>query len=465
MRTDCSQLQFPFQAHFSRTVVADFDGGEITSDGGALLLREADLSGSVTERFAGCFTDHRDPERTRHSLLEMVRQRVHGLALGYEDVADHEQLRRDSLFLVLAGREDFSEPLAGKSTLNRLEVSAAPERCDPRYHRIDFSHDKFHVLCREFFHEAIEEEQNGAPAQVILDLDATDTPTHGDQESTHFHAYYDHYCYLPLYVFAGDHLLHAELRPSNIDAAKGSIGALAPIVESIRRRWPSCRIVVRGDSGFCRDWLMEWCEEHGVSYIFGLAKNERLKQRCAKKMEKARRRFLSTGKPARFYQSFTYRTRKSWSARRRVVAKCEHLAKGENPRFVVTNLLSCEISAQDLYENGYCPRGDMENRIREQLDLFGDRMSCSAMAANQLRLAMSAIAYVLMCRVRRALRNTELANAQPQTIRIKLLKIGARMKQSTRRIVLSFASGYPWKHLFAACYAALRGQAPPGATA
>lgn len=465
MRTDCSQLQFRFQGHFSRDVVADFDGGEVASNGGALLLREADLSGNVTERFAACFDDHRDPDRIRHSLQEMVRQRVHGLALGYEDVADHEQLRRDSLFLLLAGREDFSEPLAGKSSLNRLEVSAAAGRSNPRYHRIDFSLGKFHALCRGLFLEAMEEEHEGAPAQVVLDLDATDTPTHGDQEATHFHAYYDHYCYLPLYIFAGDHLLHSELRPANIDAAKGSIEALAPVVKDIQKRWPHCRIIVRGDSGFCRDWLMEWCEERGVNYILGLAKNERLKQLCARNMEKARRRFLATGTPARFYKTFGYRTRSSWSARRRVVAKCEHLAKGENPRFVVTNLLSCEMSARELYEKGYCPRGDMENRIKEQLDLFGDRMSCSAMAANQLRLAMSSIAYALMCRVRRALRNTELENAQPQTIRLKLLKIGARVKQSTRRILLSFASSYPWKQIFTACHQALRAKAPPGATA
>lgn len=465
MQTEYEQLQFQFQGHFSHQVLADFDGGEVTSDGGALLLREADLSATVTQRFAQCFTDYRDPERIRHSLLEMVRQRVYGLALGYEDVVDHEQLRRDSLFLVLAGREDFAEPLAGKSTLNRLEVSAAAPRRDPRYHRIDFSLEKFHSLCRELFFEAMEEEHKGAPAQVILDLDATDTPTHGDQESTHFHAYYDHYCYLPLYVFAGPHLLHAELRPSNIDAARGSVEALLPIVAEIQKRWPACRIIVRGDSGFCRDWLMQWCEERGVNYILGLAKNERLKQRCAKLMEKARRRFLATGEAARFYETFGYRTRKSWSARRRVVAKCEHLAKGENPRFIVTNLLSCEISSRELYENGYCPRGDMENRIKDQLDLFGDRLSCSAMAANQLRLAMSALAYLLMNRLRRALRRTELENAQPQTIRLRLLKIGARVRQTTRRIVLSFASGYPWKDVFLSCYQALRAKAPPGAAA
>lgn len=465
MQTQCEQLQFQFQGHFSRQVLADFDGGEVTSDGGALLLREADLSATITERFAACFTDHRDPERIRHSLAEMVRQRVYGLALGYEDVNDHEQLRRDSLFLLLAGREDLAESLAGKSTLNRLEVSAAAGRCNSRYHRIDFSLEKFHALCRELFFEAMEEEHEGPPAQVILDLDATDTPTHGDQEGTHFHAYYDHYCYLPLYVFAGPHLLHAELRPSNIDAARGSVEALCPIVAEIQKRWPACRIIVRGDSGFCRDWLMEWCEERGVNYILGLAKNERLKKRCAKLMEKARRRFLATGEAARFYETFGYRTRKSWSARRRVVAKCEHLAKGENPRFVVTNLLSCEISSRELYENGYCPRGDMENRIKDQLDLFGDRLSCSAMAANQLRLAMSSIAYILMCRVRRALRGTELANAQPQTIRLKLFKIGARVRQSVRRIVLSFASGYPWKDVFRSCYQALRAKAPPGAAA
>ena len=458
MPTECSQLQFQFQDHFSKKVVADFEGGEVTSDGGALLLREADLSRSLTERFVDCFRDGRDSERTQHSLPEMIRQRVYGLALGYEDVIDHEELRQDPLFTVLAGREDFAEPLAGKSTLNRMEVSASRKDRNQRYHRIDFSLARFHALCRALFLESFED----SPAEVILDLDATDTPTHGDQEETFFHGYYDHYCYLPLYIFCGDHLLHAELRPANIDAAAGSLEALAPIVEEIKQRWPNCRIIVRGDSGFCRDWLMQWCEERGVSYILGLAKNERLKKICARKIEKARRRFLQTGEPVRFYKNFGYRTRKSWSARRRVVAKCEHLAKGENPRFIVTNLLSCEINSIDLYENGYCPRGDMENRIKEQLDLFGDRLSCSAMAANQLRLAFSAIAYTLMGLVREALRGTALERARPETIRLKLLKIGARMKRSVRRFVLSFASGYPWKYLFTHCYSALRTKDPPG---
>lgn len=458
MQTECLQLQFQFQEHFSKKVVADFSGGEVSSDGGALLLREADLARSLTSRFADCFCDRRDPERIEHTVLEMVRQRVYGLALGYEDVIDHEQLRRDPLFSVLAGREDFAEPLAGKSTLNRLEISASRKGRNRRYHRIDFSLARFHALCRMLFLDSYPQ----PPAEVILDLDATDTPTHGDQEGTFFHGYYDHYCYLPLYIFCGDHLLHAELRPSNMDAAAGSLKALAPIVEEIKQRWPKCRLIVRGDSGFCRDWLMHWCEERGVSYILGLAKNERLKKICARKIEKARRRFLKTGEPVRFYKNFGYRTRKSWSSRRRVVAKCEHLAKGENPRFIVTNLLGCEINSRDLYERGYCPRGDMENRIKEQLDLFGDRMSCSAMAANQMRLAFSAISYTLMCFVRQGLRGTELERARPETIRLKLLKIGARVKKSVRRFVLSFASSYPWKDLFTHCYSALGAKAPPG---
>jgi Transposase DDE domain group 1 len=456
MQTQCEQLTLGFQDHFSRKVLADFNGGEVTSDAGALLLREADLASSLTERFCACFEDHRDQSRIEHSLLSMVRQRLYGLCLGYEDIHDHEQLRHDSLFAILSGKENIEAPLAGKSTLNRLEVSAEKKTRKERYHKFDFSTRTFHGLCRQMFIEAHDE----SPSEIILDLDATDSPLHGKQEDSFFHGYYDHYCYLPLYIFSGEHLLHAELRPSNIDGAKGSIEALAPIVDTVKKHWPQTRIIIRGDSGYCRDWLMEWCENKGVSYILGLAQNKRLKKRCSRKMEKARRQHLMTKEPARVYTTFGYRTKKSWTAKRRVIAKCEHLSKGANPRFVVTNLLSCEMGSQELYENGYCPRGDMENRIKEQLDLFGDRMSSHHLASNQLRLAFSSMAYILFTRLRKALAGTELAKAYPQTIRLKLLKIGALIKTSTRRILFSLASGYPFKQIFDQCYWTLQKQRP-----
>lgn len=458
MQTQCEQLQFEFQDHFSKNVVADFKGGDLTTDGGALLLREADLSRSLTERFADrCFTDHRLAERIEHPLVEMIRQRVFGLALAYEDVSDHDALRTDPMFALLAGRRDLAEPLAGKSTLNRLEVSASAQAKNPRYHRVEFHPQRFHAFVRELFFEGFER----PPTEIILDLDATDMQTHGAQEEAFFHGYYDHYCYLPLYVFCGKAIVHAELRPSNIDPAQGSLEALAPIVEEVQRRWPRCRIIVRADSGFCRDWLMSWCEQRGVRYILGLAKNQRLLKRCARKMEKARRDFLRTGEAARHYMTFGYRTLNSWGTRRRVVAKCEHLAKGANPRFIVTNLLSCEIESAELYERGYCPRGDMENRIKDQLDLFGDRVSCHTLPSNQLRLALSAIAYILLQPIAKALQGTALEGARPGTIRERLLKIGARIKHSVRRIHIAFASGYPWAQAFSRCARALTGTDPP----
>jgi hypothetical protein len=439
-------------------VQADFDGGEVTTDGGALLLREADLSHSITARLAACFDDHRNPARVQHSLLSLLRQRVHGIALGYADVNDHEALREDAMFHLLAGEDELSRPLAGKSTLNRLEVSAAATP-DGRYHKIAFNLDRFHGLLRELFFEA----HDDAPHEVTLDLDATDVELHGNQEHRFFHGFYDAYCYLPLYIFCGDHLLHAQLRPANADAATGSVEALEPIVAEIRRRWPQCRIIIRADSGFCREWLMAWCEEQGVSYILGLARNKRLVGRCGRQMEKARRRHLVTGAPARVYTSVRYRTLASWSCRRRVVAKCEYIAGKPNPRFVVTNLLACELGDADLYERGYCQRGDAENRIGEQMELFADRTSCSAFGANQLRLALSATAYALMVRVRRALRGSELERARPETIRLRLLKIGARVLTSARRVVLSLASGHPWAALVRHCLERLHKTPPPQA--
>ena len=454
--TECFSTQLEFQGFPSRRVVADFDGGRVSSDAGVLLLREADLSLDLSRRFAQCFTDNRDQDRIAHSLEGLVRQRLFALCMGYEDVSDHEALRNDPIFRVLCGQGDVEQPLAGKSTLNRVEVSASSQS-NPRYHQFGFSPDAFHSLLVELFLESFKH----PPAQIVIDMDATDVITHGNQEDIFFHGYYRNYCYLPLDITCGDHILHAQLRPSNIDAAKGSVEALAPIIAEIRKRWPKTRVIVRGDGGFCREDLMEWCEQRAIAYIFGLAKNTRLLEKCAKRMEKARRKHLRTGEPQRMFQSFSYRTKDSWSCSRRVVAKCEHLAKGANPRFVVTNLLSCEIRSQELYETLYCQRGEMENRIKDQMDMFADTMSCSAFNSNQLRLAFSTMAYTVMSRLRLALKQTSLKRARPSTIRTRLLKIGARIKVSVRRVVISMASGFPLQEVFAHCLRHLRANAPP----
>lgn len=451
--TECNQSAFPFEAHFSRQVVAQFDGAQMSTEGGALLLRAADRKIGLLPRVTRCFTDARDPQRIEHSLSEMLAQRIYGLALGYEDLNDHEELRRDPLLAVVAGRREMDEPLAGKSTLNRLELTPAGSPLEERYHKISYSSESLDALLVELFLEAHRE----PPQEIVLDLDVTDLPLHGEQEARFFHGYYGHYCYLPLYIFSGDHLLCARLRPSNQDASAGSLAEVERIVAQIRARWPRVRIVLRADAGFCREELMAWCENHAVDYVLGLARNERLRRKIAGPMRQAKREFQHTGKAARRFSEFRYRTRSSWSRGRRVVAKAEHLAKGENPRFVVTSLPAERWAAQELYERLYCARGEMENRIKEQLSLFSDRLSTETMRANQLRLYFSSLAYVLVQALRRlALGGTEWATAQVQTIRLKLLKIAAQVRVTARRIWVRYARSYPWKPLFLAAWQALR---------
>jgi Transposase DDE domain group 1 len=459
--TECNQSSFEFSSHFSRQVIAGFDGGTITSDGGALLLRAVNRRINLLGRLAECFTDHRRPELIEHGVAEMVSQRVYGLALGYEDLNDHDQLRRDPLLALLAGKsdvtgqdrrcpEDRGNALAGKSTLNRLEQAAAQP---DRYHKIQYSTKAMDELLVMIFLEAYGE----APTEIVLDVDATDVPLHGQQERRFFHGYYDSYCYLPLYIFCGDHLLCARLRPSDIDAAKGSAWEVRRLVGRIRQRWPGVRILVRGDSGFCRERLMRWCERHNVDYVLGLARNDRLRERIADAMQQAVAEAAQTGQPARVFVEFPYQTHKSWSRARRVVAKAEYLDNKENPRYVVTTLSSEEWPAQRLYEELYCARGEMENRIKEQGMLFHDRLSTATMRSNQLRLYLSGMAYVLVHGLRRlALAGTEWANAQVATIRTRLLKIGAVVRISVRRICVSLATGYPWQTMFRTIWEALR---------
>ncbi len=470
MQTECSTDRLDFQPHKKREIRGMFDGGAITSDAGALLLREVEANTQIIKRFAKCFTDHRDPDRIEHALAELIAQRVYALALGYEDLNDHDQLRHDPLLATLVGKQDPTgsdrlhkrdrgKALAGKSTLNRLELS--PPRADKnsRYKKITANLAQMECLLTDFFLEA----HPTPPKQIILDFDATDDPIHGDQLGRFFHGYYKEYCYMPLYVFSGEHLLCAQLRPADQDGAAGSIAKLAGLVERIRREWPDVRIIVRADSGFCREPLMRWCEEHGVDYILGLAKNPRLGWEIDLEQTLAEAESRATGQPARRFKDFGYQTRESWSRERRVVGKAEHLAKGANPRFVVTSLSAQEHDARSVYEDVYCARGDMENRIKEQqLMLFADRTSAEDMRANQIRLYFSSIAYVLISAMRRiGLAGTPLERAQCSTIRLKLLKIGALVRITVRKIWISFSSSYPYKQQFLRVLANIRGARSP----
>jgi hypothetical protein len=446
MGTECTQFVFGFHPLKHREIRAQFDGGAITTEGGGLLLREVEKRIGIVRQFAACFRDYRDPDLIEHTVEELVAQRVYGLALGYEDLNDHEELRKDPLLAVLVEKSDPEEEvLAGKSTLNRLELTPATATAKARYKKIVADHAAVDRLFVDVFLAA----HRQAPQQIILDLDATDDPLHGNQEGRFFHGYYGHYCYLPLYIFCGEFLLGARLRPSNIDASAGSVEELKRIVKQIRAVWPEVRILVRADSGFCREELMAWCEAEGVDYLLGLAKNERLKAQIKKESQQARQQYQETGHAARIFKEFYYKTRKSWSQQRRVVAKAEHLEKGENPRFVVTSLRAEEWPASALYEELYCARGDMENRIKEQLMLFADRTSTAYLRSNQLRLYFSSVAYVLLQLLRHlGLQGTELAKAQCTTIRLKLLKIGALIRISVRKVWISLAGGYPYVELF-----------------
>jgi hypothetical protein len=460
MPTECTAGTLQFQAVARRAVHARFDGGTLTSDGGAVLLREVDRVTGILAPFAACFRDARDPARITHPVAALVRQRVYGLALGYEDLNDHEQLRHDPLFAVLAEAADLTAPLAGKSTLNRLELSAATVEEAERYKKIAVDHAAVDRLLVDVFLQAHPE----PPTEIVLDLDATDDPVHGAQEGRFFHGYYGCYCYLPLYIFAGEHLLCARLRSADRDASAGALEEVERIVAQLRAAWPLVRITLRADSGFCRDALMTWGEAHGVDYVFGLAKNTRLIALIPDELAAAAAQCATTGQPARVFAERTYQTRDSWSRARRVVAKAEQLTAGTadeagktNPRFVVTSRTTETIDARTLYEVLYCARGEMENRIKEQqLMLFADRTSAATMRANQLRLYFSSVAYLLLHALRRlALVGTTLAHAQCQTIRLTLLKIGARIRITVRHVWLALASGCPHAALFARIHATL----------
>jgi len=471
VETQCSRQRLLFEDHGHRKVVAAFDGGKITSDGGGLLLREVEERFTILRSFAVGFTDHRCADASEFSVEELLRQRVMGIALGYEDLNDHEQLRHDPLLALMCGRKDITGqdraaecskgvPLAGKSTLNRLELTPVGASKDSRYKKIVASIATLQDTLVDTFIRL--RSQQGIPTEVTLDLDATDDPVHGDQLGKFFHGYYKSYCFLPLYTFCDGWPLGAVLRPSNIDGCAGTIEELQRIIPKLRAAWPCVKIIVRADSGFCRESVLRWCEENSVDYVIGLAKNKRLVRAIGGELQQAREQFEDTGEAARVFKDFRYCTKKSWSRERRVIGKAEHLSKGTNPRFVVTSLPPERIDARTLYEDRYCARGEMENRIKEQqLYLFADRTSTHNMRSNQLRLLFSTMAYLLHHVLREfGLVGTEMENAQAGTIRSKLLKIGARVQVSVRRVVISLSEAYPWSRLFAQILANLRRQYP-----
>jgi hypothetical protein len=456
--TECKPKRLEFHALDNREIAAHFDGGDITSDAGGLLLREVEGRLGILKGFADCFTDYRKKMWVEHPVADLIAQRVYGLCLGYEDLNDHDDLRADPLLAVMVGKKDpkgehrfeardRGKALAGKSTLNRLERTRADAGPWERYKKIVMHPESIDQLMVDSFLDAHQK----APAQIIVDMDATDDPLHGNQEGRFFHGYYDCYCYLPLYIFCDEFLLSAQLRSASIDPAKGALTDLKRVVAQIRARWPKVHILVRGDSGFCRDAIMTWCERQGIDYVLGLAKNDRLLAEIKDELDDAEAESVQTGKMARRFKNIYYQTReKTWSRRRRVVAKAEHLAKGSNPRFIVTSLPQKGFPAAPLYETLYCARGEMENRIKEQqLGLFADRTSTATLRGNQLRLYLSSIAYILMHGLRRlALKDTELEHAQCTTIRLKLLKIGAQIQVTVRRVWIRMAEGYPYQDLF-----------------
>jgi Transposase DDE domain group 1 len=471
METQCIQEQMVFQQLGRREVIGRFDGGMISSDAGGMLLREVERCFGILKRFAGCFRDYRDPQRTEHSLKTLINQRVYGIALGYEDLNDHDSLRHDVVMGVLCEKSDPSgmervrkgdqgKAIAGKSTLNRLELTPEDANEKSRYKKIVADGEQIDDLMVDVYIQA----QPSAPTEVVLDVDATDDILYGNQEGHFFHGYYGDYCYLPLYIFCGEYLLCARLKVASEEPASGVRQELERIVNKLTAAWPAVRIIVRGDSGFCRDEIMSYCEQNEkVDYVLGLAKNNRLNQQIEAEMAQAQQLEQQTHKPARVFKDFRYRTRKSWSCERRVVGKAEYLAKGENPRFIVTSIASEEKDARTLYEDFYCARGDMENRIKEQqLGLFADRTSTTWIRSNQLRLYFSSFAYIMMQTLRRwGLQGTELAQAQCDTIRLRLFKIGAQIEVTVRKVWISFSESYPYLGLFQKVFARLQ-QIPSG---
>jgi len=436
----CTQAKIDFGRLGRRVIEADFSGGDLSSDGGLLLLRQVDEHLGLSRAAAAAIPDARDPERIHHGLRDLLAQRLYGLCCGYEDLNDHKALRGDVLMQTAVGRDEL---LASAPTFSRLETRATRAQAWALHE----------VLVEQFIAS-----HKVAPAELVLDIDASDVPLHGNQELSQFHAYYDHHCYLPLYVFCGQAMLACYLRPSKIDGAKHAAAVIKLLVGRLRQVWPSTRFIVRADSGFCRRRLLQWCERSGVGYVIGLARNTRLHAAVEYAEAALADGYAATGTKQRFIGEFGYAA-KTWRHERRVVTRLEYGAQGTNPRFIVTNL---EGEAVQLYERLYCQRGEAENRIKEaQLDLFGTRASCTRFVANQFRLLLAALAYTLMVRLRElALHASELERASAATIRCRLLKIGAAMLRNTRRVRVMLASHHPLRELFAQAAARLAALSP-----
>ena len=442
METKCNDRQLELQGLGKRKIIVTNDAEVSSRDGGLVLLQQLEQRFRIIDRLGSCFIDNRNQSWVNHSLKTLLTQRIFGLCQGYEDLNDHDEWRKDPLLSVICGNEKGSY-VAGKSTLNRLELGKEiTEEYGARYSKITWDDESIEELFIDVFLDSF----NRAPKEIILDFDATEDPLHGEQEGRFFHGYYDCYCYLPLYVFSGPYLLTARLRQANIDASAGSTEVLEKIVGKIRERFPKARIIIRGDSGFCRDEIMSFCERHGIYYVLGLARNKRLKRVISGQMYRVKQLFEQTGESQRQFSELLYQTRKSWKKKRRVVAKAEHLQKGENPRFIVTNLPPKFWPAQMLYERIYCGRGDMENRIKEQqLYLFADRTSTAWMSSNQLRLWFSSFAYMFFVLLReKALGASEWNRSQASTLRIKLLKVSAVLKVTVRAVRVRLPYAYPY---------------------
>ena len=447
MNTQCNAQSISFQDQNRRKIIADFTGGAISSDAGCLLLKEIDNKFKIIHQLAGCFVDYRNQNYCEHTVSQLLAQRIFALCAGNEDLNDHDSLRHDKLYSLLAGKESCEELIASKSTLNRLELTPEGASEKSRYKKIVAQPEKIEELLVSIFLQSFKK----PPKTITIDVDATDDPLHGNQEGKFFHGYYQNYCYLPLYITCEGFVLCAKLRPSNIDAADGTVEELNRIISQIRQQWPDVKILIRGDSGFCRAKIFKWCDENNTDYIFGIARNNRLENEIKSELAQAECEYEKTKKRARIFKEFDYQPLKAtWGKERRIIAKAEYLARGPNPRFIVTSLKGV---AKELYEDIYCQRGDMENRIKEQqLDMFADRTSTQSMRANQLRLWFSTIAYTFMHLLRWiGLENTELNKAQCHTIRVKLLKIGAQIKVSVRRIHIAFSEAFPLKDILRSC--------------
>lgn len=457
MPTECTSSKLSFNPLAGRRVEADFQAGRVSSLGGLVLLRMVAEGVGLFEQLAECFTDHRDPSRVTHTLPELLAQRVLSIAAGFEDLNDHDRLRLDPVLAVACGKADpfgtgrGGVPLASPATLNRLELARA--EVDPNRRDLKLVHQPEAI--EDLLVDLFLDEVGSPPEQVVLDVDATNVELHGQQEGTHYHGYYDQYCYLPIYIFCGHHLLAAKLQTSDQGEVPTALTELQRVVAHVRERWPEVPVLIRGDGAYSHDSLMSWCELEGVDFVLGMPKNKRLNREVADEQAKMAEVTKETGEPARCYRSFQYETLKSWSRKRRVIAKVEQLADKANPRFVVTSL---DLDAQQLYEVVYCARGDAENRIKEQqLGLFADRASSHTQRGNQLRIWLSAIAYVLMEALRRrALRGTKMAKAQVWTIREHLLHVGALVKLSVRRVRVSMSTAFPKQDLFRQATANLR---------